>query len=202
MKKILLILLILEHVFNLNAQTYSDSISQLRKEHLAELVDTNSHILNSEEIKEFVGLDYFTFTDSFKITAVFVKNKGKKFKMKTSTERAPVYRRYGYVDFILNNQKQRLTVYQNIGLINTEGLEDYLFIPFRDSTCTITTYGGGRYLDFKIPTSTTVTIDFNLAYNPYCAFKEGYSCPIPPVENRLKLRIEAGEKLFGKKTIE
>ncbi len=198
MKNILLLFFIIQSIFNLNAQTYSDSISTLRKAHLEELLDTNSHILNQVEITEFVGLYYYAFTDSFKVEAVFTKDIGKKFKMKTSTERAPIYRRYGYIDFTINNQKQRLTVYQNIGLIKKEGLEDYLFIPFRDSTCTITTYGGGRYLDFKIPVTTTVTIDFNLAYNPYCSYSHRFSCPIPPAENTLLIGIEAGEKYVEK----
>ncbi len=118
--------------------------------------------------------------------------------MQTSSERTPVYRRYGYVDFTINNQKQRLTVYQNIALSKVKGMEDYLFIPFKDSTSTITTYGGGRYLDFKITRATFVLIDFNLAYNPYCAYSHHFSCPIPPAENTLLIGIEAGEKYVSK----
>lgn len=177
-----------------NAQNYSDSLKKLRKEHLTELLDTSSAILQKDEIKVFTGLDYFDIDESFKVSAIFTLDKGKKFKMATSTDRAPIYRRYGYVDFTINNQKQRLTVYQNIALIKTKGFEDYLFIPFRDSTSAKSTYGGGRYLDIQIPTTNTVILDFNLAYNPYCAYSHRYSCPIPPIENTLFIEIEAGEK--------
>jgi hypothetical protein len=72
-----------------------------------------------------------------------------------------------------------------------------LFIPFRDETCGKESYGGGRYIDCEIPASgDKVMIDFNKAYNPYCAYNHSYSCVIPPEENRLTVRIEAGEKAF------
>ena len=70
------------------------------------------------------------------------------------------------------------------------------YIPFTDLTNGEETYGAGRYLDFKIPESEKVIIDFNLAYNPYCAYNHSYSCPIPPKENNLNIKIEAGEKTF------
>ena len=74
--------------------------------------------------------------------------------------------------------------------------ENYLFIPFRDITSGDETYGGGRYLDFRIPETDSVTIDFNLSYNPYCAYNHKYSCPIPPAENSLPVKILAGEKTY------
>jgi uncharacterized protein (DUF1684 family) len=75
--------------------------------------------------------------------------------------------------------------------------KDYLYLPFKDFTNGESTYGGGRYLDFKmsdIQENQTIIIDFNKAYNPYCAYSDGYSCPIPPSENHLQVFIEAGEK--------
>ena len=76
--------------------------------------------------------------------------------------------------------------------------KDYLFIPFRDGTSRMETYGGGRYLDLRIPKGKTILVDFNLAYNPYCAYSHRYSCPIPPEINTLNVRILAGEKTpFG-----
>ncbi|MFV9484298.1 DUF1684 domain-containing protein, partial [Christiangramia sp. ASW11-125] len=75
---------------------------------------------------------------------------------------------------------------------------DYLFLPFTDETNGISTYDGGRYLDFSIPEEKRVTIDFNRAYNPYCAYSGRYSCPIPPKENHLETAIPAGVKKFTK----
>ena len=108
---------------------------------------------------------------------------------------------YGYVEFELKSSQQKLFIYQSEKLKSKEGFEDYLFIPFTDETNYQETFGGGRYLDFRIDDIQygVLWIDFNKAYNPYCAFKEGYSCPIPPKENDMKISIEAGEKLFGKK---
>jgi uncharacterized protein (DUF1684 family) len=78
--------------------------------------------------------------------------------------------------------------------------KNYLFVPFKDMTNGKETYGGGRYLDLETTDiqNDSVILDFNKAYNPYCAYSNGYSCPIPPKENHLAVSIEAGEKTFGK----
>ena len=89
-----------------------------------------------------------------------------------------------------------MNVYQNQELIKQEGFENYLFLPFSDETNGIESYGGGRYIDLRIPESNKLIIDFNSAYNPYCAYNDKYSCPIVPRENYLRTRIEAGVKKF------
>ena len=71
-----------------------------------------------------------------------------------------------------------------------------MFLPFSDETNGIESYGGGRYIDLRIPEGNTLIIDFNSAYNPYCAYNDKYSCPIVPRENYLRTRIEAGVKKF------
>ena len=180
----------------------SHSFGQLSKEetlanrvqHESEIRDTSNHMLDSLERAEWLGLDYFDFDESYQIKARFKKKKGPKFEMLTSTERLPVYRRYGYIYFTMDSVEHRLTVYQNVALVKREGYEDYLFIPFRDATKGKETYGGGRYMDTRIPDGKEILLDFNQAYNPYCAYSHHYSCPIPPEENSLKIRIEAGEK--------
>lgn len=93
-----------------------------------------------------------------------------------------------------------LHVYQSIALMTKPGFEDHLFIPFTDETNVGETYGGGRYIDLKMGDiqNGMVVLDFNKCYNPYCAYKEGYACPIPPRENSLPIAIPAGEKRFGK----
>lgn len=162
---------------------------------MGELIDTATHILNQDEIDHFEGLAYFDVDSTYRINAVFTKSKGKKFKMPTSTDRAPIYRRYAYVDFTINGKPQRLTVYQNIALCKQKEYKNYLFIPFRDSSCGNESYGGGRYLDIEIPSAGKIILDFNRVYNPYCVYSHRYSCPIPPEENTLKIAIHAGEKV-------
>lgn len=176
------------------SQNSEESILRKRAIHAAELMDSTSGILNQDEIEHFQGVDYFDFDSTFQITAKFTKSKGKKFKMPTTTERMPVYRRYGYIDFMVGKDSVRLTVYQNIELKKSKKYRDYLFIPFRDGTSRNETYGGGRYLDIRIPESDSILIDFNLAYNPYCAYSYRYSCPVPPEENTISVKIIAGEK--------
>jgi uncharacterized protein (DUF1684 family) len=87
-------------------------------------------------------------------------------------------------------------VYQNIDLIKKSGYDDYLFLPFSDLTCGKESYIGGRYVDVRIQKGTIWTIDFNKAYNPYCAYNYEYSCPIVPLENDLDIEILAGVKKF------
>ncbi len=177
------------------AQLTEEETLEHRTEHEAEIRDTANHMLDSLERAEWQGLDYFDFNTTYQITARFKKKKGRKFEMPTSTDRLPVYRRYGYLYFTIDSVQHRLTVYQNMALSKREGFEDYLFIPFRDATKGQETYGGGRYLDVRIPDSKEILIDFNQAYNPYCAYSHRYSCPIPPQENTLDIPIRAGEKI-------
>lgn len=165
-----------------------------REEHFKELTDTSLNVLNKEEIEHFGGLSYFPFDPSYQLEARFVKDIGKKFKMPTSTDRLPVYRRFGYIYFEIENVACTLEVYQNMALRKNKEYHDYLFIPFRDKTSGKETYGGGRYLDARIPDGDTLKVDFNVAYNPYCAYSHRYSCPIPPDANTLTVSIKAGEK--------
>lgn len=164
-----------------------------REEKDKEFSQSETSILPEDEIGDFHGLHYFDISDDFRVKAKFkrIKN-GKEFKMKTTTNRLPIYKPYGYITFKLKGTKYTLTVYQNIELSKKEGYEDYLFLPFTDLTNGDTTYGGGRYIDLKMGDLKNLTIDFNSAYNPYCAYNAKFSCPIPPEENHLEVAIEAG----------
>lgn len=177
-----------------SAQNYQDSIRELRVLHFAELMDTSNHILTQNEIDHFEGLDYFLIDTSYIINAHFIKKKGKRFKMPTTTDRQPVYRQFGFIEFSLNNSNYRLTVYQNMKLIKQKEYKNYLFLPFKDKTSGNESYGGGRYLDLRIPEENEMILDFNVCYNPYCAYSVRFSCPIPPKENTLRTEIRAGEK--------
>src|SRR5690606_21025371 len=118
------------------------------------------------------------------------------FEMPTTTERKPKYKKYGELTFVLLADTLKLSIYQNIGLITKPGYENYLFLPFKDLTNGKESYGGGRYLDLRIPQDSTLVLNFNLAYNPYCAYNHHYSCPIPPYENHLNVEIPVGVKAF------
>lgn len=177
------------------SQQYIDSILSLRASKMGEMIDTNHHILTEEEIKHFQGLSYFNVDSTFRIQATFTKSIGKKFKMRTSTERKPIYRPFGYVEFQLNGTTHRLTVFQYIALKRKKAYKNYLFLPLKDATSGNESYAGGRYLDLSIPTTSTVILDFNQLYNPYCVYSYRYSCPIPPEENTLLVPITAGEKV-------
>ncbi|MCB0475507.1 MAG: DUF1684 domain-containing protein, partial [Flavobacteriaceae bacterium] len=98
--------------------------------------------------------------------------------------------------FELNGQSLKLHVYQNQELIKQAEYENHIFIPFTDLSSGNESYGGGRYIDLEIPRGDTLVIDFNKAYNPYCAYNHKYSCPIPPRENSLPVAIHAGVKAF------
>lgn len=192
MKSVLIILLFFSS-FSFG-QLMPSEIEIKRHEHIAELSDTTKGILNSEEIAHLGEVSYFTYDNNYVISSTFTKSKGKKFKMPTSTERTPIYRRFGYVDFVYKTDTVRLEVYQNIALSKQKEYKNYLFIPFKDATSAKETYGGGRYLDIEAPESTELILDFNTAYNPYCAYSYRYSCPIPPKVNHLEIEIKAGEK--------
>lgn len=194
MKTLAILLITLFCISSAVAQMTGLEIKEHRSAHHSRLLDTASHLLKLDEIKRFGGLNYFDFDSTFQITARFTKSKGKKFEMPTSTERLPVYRRYGIIEFEIGLDTYTLEVYQNLTLRKEKEYKNHLFIPFRDGTSRNQSYGGGRYLDVEIPEEKTIDIDFNLAYNPYCAYSYRYSCPIPPEVNTLTIAIEAGEK--------
>ena len=149
--------------------------------------------LPAEEVVGFDHLSYFDFNADYVVAARFEATPDEKpFLMPTTTDRLPKYVKHGHLFFELNGQSLRLSVYRNIDLSKRAGYENYFFVPFNDSTNGFETYGGGRYLDIYGPLEDTVILDFNRVYNPYCAYNSKYSCPIPPVENRLAVRIEAG----------
>ena len=123
------------------------------------------------------------------------------FDMNTSSGMKKKYIKYGILSFKVNDTLAQLYIYQSRDLMVKEKYKDYLFIPFGDATTGFESYGGGRYLECNIPDIKNgyVTIDFNKAYNPYCAYTTGYNCPIPPMENLLRISIRSGEMNYAKK---
>lgn len=114
------------------------------------------------------------------------------FEIPTSGTKTPEYRRFALLDFELGGKSYQLTVLQNKDNMMNPLYRNRLFLPFQDHTNGDLTYGGGRYIDLKIPTGDHMILDFNQSYHPYCAYTDGYNCPIPPAENRMDVAIEAG----------
>ena len=136
----------------------------------------------------FEGLDYFDPNPDLVFTLPFEPADGAEVRVQTSDGAARSYVRLGTVSFDVQGEPTTLTLYST----GHPGL----FVPFRDATSGKDTYGAGRYLDIEPNGDGTVTIDFNYAYNPFCAYDDAYSCPLPPAENWLTVPIEAGEKNF------
>lgn len=168
--------------------------------------DLNLTYGNSEESplteadrKDFKGLQFFDIDTTFYAVATFIETPNTTpFRMKTTTDRLPLYRKFGEAYFKLAGEERVLSVFQNIDLIKDPEYADHLFIPFTDLTNGSDSYGGGRYLDVEMPEGDRIIINFNKAYNPYCVYNAKYSCPIPPAENHLEVAITAGVKAYDK----
>lgn len=148
-----------------------------------------------DKAKSFKKHDFFPINMNFRVEATFEPTPdAETFTMPTTGPRKPTYKKFGILKFQLQGKPYTLALYQNQAFLNNPMYKDYLFLPFNDLTNGVETYGGGRYIDFRIPTSNKVILDFNKSYNPYCAYSDGWSCPIPPVENNLELEVRAGIK--------
>ncbi|MGD9562783.1 MAG: DUF1684 domain-containing protein [Pyrinomonadaceae bacterium] len=162
-----------------------------------EFRDAAATPLMASDRTEFKGLRYFPVNAMFRVTAELVRTEAEKvFQMPTSSGNSKKFVKYGVLKFELAGKPFTLSVYQADAESRARNPEfaDLLFIPFRDHTNGTETYGAGRYLDIRMPPSSNVTLDFNLAYNPNCAYGSSrYSCPVPPRENFLRTRIVAGE---------
>ncbi|RYU78957.1 DUF1684 domain-containing protein [Hymenobacter persicinus] len=173
---------------------HAESVAAFQRELNAEYRDPAQSPLPAEVRATFTALPFFPADYRYYVEATFVRDStSAPFKMKTTGLREPEYRKYGELRFVLEGRPLVLPVYQSLDLMHKAGYEDYLFVPFTDLTNGHETYGGGRYLDFRIPKARLVPLDFNRAYNPYCAYATGkYSCPVVPAENRLPVAIRAG----------
>ena len=177
---------------------YNDTIQKFRMGKNIKLMYDEASPLTLEQRRSFTGLNYFAADLKYYVEAELIKDETPEtIIMKTSTDRAPAYVKYGVVNFIIDSIELTLSVYQNKKMLDLSKDEKHLFVPFRDATSGNESYGGGRYIDCEIPAEGNVIIlDFNKTYNPYCAYNPKYSCVIPPEENQLPVRIAAGEKKF------
>lgn len=176
-------------------QTYLDEIKEFHNEQQRKFLNKEESPLPAKELKKFINHDYFPVNQLYQVKAKFIRfAKPETFLMKTSTSRLPLNDKYGTARFSLNGKQYELVLYQSHSSRESIKYRDYLFLPFTDLTNGEESYGGGRYVDVHIPKGDEIIIDFNKTYNPYCAYSARYSCPIPPSENDLAIRIEAGIK--------
>lgn len=179
--------------------THNDEIKLFQYNLNIEFADATKSPLTEEDIKTFKTLAFFDIDEKYNIEADFELTPNTPvFEMPTTTDRLPLYRKYGIARFTLNGKIMTLNIYQSQELMTDFNYKDYLFLPFNDATNGTTTYGGGRYLDLEIPKegSKKIRIDFNKAYNPYCVYNHTFSCPIPPSENNLPVAIPVGVKAY------
>lgn len=180
-----------------NDTAFVTEITRYREHYKQEfLADTRSPLHTADTAL----LDFFGADSGWRVIAGFIpETNAEPFDMPTYSGRKKRFVKYGIAYFTKSDTTYYLHLYQNLALAQQETYKDYLFLPFKDETNGETTYGGGRYLDFRtadVAADNTLILDFNKAYNPWCAYSDGYNCPIPPVENHLKLAVEAGEKNF------
>ncbi|CAM2934599.1 hypothetical protein DRF59_09240 [Chryseobacterium flavum] len=195
MKKYILLFLIIPMCFFSQKKSKEEAeVEKFRKELNAEYLNPKETPLRDDNFKNFKGHPFFPFDIKYRITAKFIKTKdAQPFDLPTSSGKTKSYREYGKATFDLDEKSYTLTLYQSLDLIKQKKYKDYLFLPFRDATNEKETYGGGKYMDLKIPEGNTIILDFNKSYQPYCAYNAyDYNCPIVPQENKLPVEIRAG----------
>jgi len=144
--------------------------------------------LTAEQRRDFAGLKYFPENPALRLEVVpETAAQSAPVEMQTSTGDIQVYTRVGRFRFLVDGQDAELTIYEG---------PNGLFLPFVDALAGQETYPAGRYLEPQALPGMSYLVDFNLAYNPYCAYNEHWSCPLTHFENRLRVPIRAGEKIF------
>lgn len=185
-------------LLGLNAQSnsYLLEIENHRAKENADFRNAEKSPLNSQERLAFEGHDYFPIDPDYKVIADFVPTpSAKPFPLVTSKGTTRTYKKLGDLSFTIKGEPLSLEVYQQVMGFVISNEPVILFLPFIDKTTGVTTYDAGRYMHYEgIPEGNKWEVDFNKAYNPYCAYNESYSCPVVPQPNHLPVAIEAGIK--------
>lgn len=173
---------------------YGDAVVQLRAQKDDYFATNPRSPIPEAERGTFTGLPYYAVDETLRFEGrplePYTGGEPSDFQIPTSDGKLRPAHRAGVLTFDLGAERRSLTAYTFDG-----GDEESLFVPFLDATSGRETYGAGRYLDIDPDEDGTYTIDFNLAYHPSCVYDPRYSCPLTPAENRLPVRIEAGERL-------
>ena len=179
-----------------------DALTDIKKfqaELNAEYKDAEKSPLEPKDRKKFKRHEFFDIDLKYRVVAKLDRNISHDvFQMKTSTARMARYKKYAIATFQLDGQAYSVTLYQSEDLMKSPEYKDYLFLPFLDKTSGEESYGAGRYIDLRLTDDNEIVIDFNKAYNPYCAYSNRYSCPRVPQENNLGVAIRAGIRYTAK----
>ena len=147
----------------------------------------------SGRVHDFSGLRYFPIDERFRLRARLRRAAApQEAYLRTNRDGQAVMRYLGDLLFSLDGEEHSLKVYHA-----GEGVGPSVFVPFRDTTCGSESYSAGRYLTLELTENDAYELDFNRAFNPYCAYTEAFECPFPPVENDLPISIRAGERAWG-----
>lgn len=183
-------------IYNIQGTTtrtegYTEGIESERKVKNEEFKEGEDSPLTEEQKTDFTTLSYFPVSEKYRIITEFHRNSFEQIvKIAITDGSQREYYVFGNAHFHLEGKELDLIVYKPV-----KSETDYLFIPFYDATSADLTYGGGRYVEPVLAEGGKIEIDFNLAYNPYCAYNPKYRCPIPPQDNNLNVSILAGEKI-------
>ena len=176
--------------------SYEEQIERFRADKDRYFKTSNASPLPAGEREAFAGLPYYPVDAALRFEdrtlEPYAGDEPTSFQIPTSDNQLRPAKRAGILTFELEGERRQLTAYQIAG-----GESDSLFVPFVDATSGTETYGAGRYLDLFPEDDGTYSLDFNLAYHPSCVYDPIYSCPLTPAENRLPVRIEAGERLVA-----
>lgn len=191
--KIIIFILVSLHVVACGPKDYSKSHQQFVQEFRLE----KDEFMSSEESPfkapgtRAIQLDYYPIKAEFAVISQIKRiENGGKLTLGTSDGVPREYLKFAYAHFTLKNSPQKLLI------LKSTSEDGHLFLAYSDLTSDNTTYGGGRYIDVNFDQAKSITLDFNMSFNPYCEYNASYSCPLPPMENRLNIAIEAGEKIY------
>lgn len=198
---VFLILICLSSSVRSQSDSAINEITQFQKELNESYKDPKTSPLPPNALKRFKKHEFFPSNLEYRVTArLLVTEATPFFKMKTTTQDLHDYRIFGMVEFSVQGNTFKVPVYQSQRLMDVPEYKDYLFFPFTDLTNGNETYSGGRYIELRIPSEgNELIIDFNKAYNPYCAYNDRYSCPVVPPENHLTIEVKAGTKYKQRK---
>ena len=180
------------------AQDYQAQIIAFREKYMNDFLEDKNSPIKKDDLQY---LQFYNADSTYRIRAKYqLSQTPQTFIMPVFSGTGREYVPYAVLKFTLKNKLMQLTVYRSLALAKVPAYKDYLLLLFTDETNGKTTYGGGRYIDMREGEfeNGEIILDFNKAYNPYCAFSSGFGCPKPPDENHLDIAIQAGEKIYGK----
>jgi uncharacterized protein len=177
--------------------SYEDAIAQYRADKDAYFRTGAGSPVPAAERDAFTGIPYFPVDGAYVIDELTLEpyegDEPVRFEIPTTDGKLRPAERAGVLRFSLAGAEHRLTAYRLAG--SDGAVHESLFVPFLDATSGTESYGAGRYLDLEPEEDGTLTLDFNVAYHPSCVYDPRFSCPLTPAENRLSIRVEAGERL-------